>query len=264
MHATKFVESYFDAWNHCDPKGVADHLTDDGIYRDVPENSKRSHDEWITYLGKFFSSYRHRYELIGEILMGNDTIAFQYRVYPSDADPKSESNDFYRGAEFMTLHGDAAMTITDYYDIPGMGQHAHIASPVSGETQFHKYAKSGLNSDQLQEYKFKLEKLMESRQAFLSSDLTLPSLAEAVGCSVNHLSQVINSGFGMSFFDYLNEHRIEHARGLLASSNIQSGSILNIAFTVGFNSNSAFYAAFKKCVGQTPAQYRRAQVKRTH
>jgi len=114
------------------------------------------------------------------------------------------------------------------------------------------------------EYKLKLEQLMQSRQAFLSSDLTLPSLAEAVGCSVNHLSQVINSGFGMSFFDYLNEHRIEHARELLASSDMQSGSILNIAFTVGFNSNSAFYAAFKKCVGQTPAQYRRAQVKRPH
>ncbi len=196
--------------------------------------------------------------------MGNENIAFQYQVYPSDADPKSRSKDFYRGAEFMTLHGDAAMTITDYYDIPGMGQHAHIASPMSGETQFHKYAKSGLNSEQLLEYKLKLEQLMQSRQAFLSSDLTLPSLAEAVGCSVNHLSQVINSGFGMSFFDYLNRHRIEHARELLASRDLQSGSILNIAFTVGFNSNSAFYAAFKKCVGQTPAQYRRSRVNRPH
>jgi len=264
MHATRFVESYFDAWNQCDPKGVADHLTDDGIYRDVPENSRRSHDEWITYLGDFFSSYRHRYELIGEILMGSETIAFQYQVYTSDADQKSDSKDFYRGAEFMTLHGDAAMTITDYYDIPGMGQHARIAPPASGEMQFNKYAKSGLNSEQLLEYKLKLEQLMQSQQAFLSSDLTLPSLAEAVGCSVNHLSQVINSGFGMSFFDYLNQHRIEHARELLASRDLQCGSILNIAFAVGFNSNSAFYAAFKKRVGQTPAQYRRAQVMRPH
>jgi hypothetical protein len=39
VHATKFVESYFDAWNHCDPQGVADHLTADGIYVDVPEPS---------------------------------------------------------------------------------------------------------------------------------------------------------------------------------------------------------------------------------
>ena len=105
---------------------------------------------------------------------------------------------------------------------------------------------------------------MQSQQAFLRSDLTLPKLAEAVDCSVNHLSQVINSGFGTSFFDYLNQHRIERARELLTKLDGRSNAILNIAFTVGFNSNSAFYAAFKKCVGQTPAQYRRAQLTKPH
>jgi AraC-like DNA-binding protein len=102
---------------------------------------------------------------------------------------------------------------------------------------------------------------MSSQQVFLRSDLTLPKLAQTVGCSVNHLSQVINSGFNMSFFDYLNRYRIEHARELLSGCDSQHGAILNIAFMVGFNSNSAFYAAFKKCVGQTPAQYRRARSK---
>jgi AraC-like DNA-binding protein len=102
---------------------------------------------------------------------------------------------------------------------------------------------------------------MQSQQLFLSSDLTLPKLAQAVDCSINHLSQVINSGFGMSFFDYLNQFRIEHAKTLLSRLDSQSSAILNIAFTVGFNSNSAFYSAFKKCTGRTPAQYRRAQMK---
>jgi hypothetical protein len=50
MRATEFVESYFDAWNHRDPKGVADHLAADGIYCDIPENARRSHDELITSL----------------------------------------------------------------------------------------------------------------------------------------------------------------------------------------------------------------------
>ena len=60
MRATKFVESYFDAWNHSDPKGVADHLTADGIYCDIPENVQRSHDELITFLSEFFSDHRQR------------------------------------------------------------------------------------------------------------------------------------------------------------------------------------------------------------
>jgi len=251
MRATEFVKSYFDAWNQHDPRGVADHLTANGIYRDVPENLQRSHDELISSLKDFFSRYRHRYELIGEILKSGNTIGYQYRWHPFENTGKSESSASYRGAEFMTLHGDAAMTITDYYDMPV-------------ETQGLKYAKSGLTSEQLLQYKQRLDQIMRSQQAYLQSDLTLPRLAMAVDCSVNHLSQVINSGFGISFFDYLNRYRIEYARELLASLDDRSSAILKIAFTVGFNSNSAFYAAFKKYVGKTPAQYRRTRLKDPH
>ena len=37
MQKTEFVESYFAAWNHCDAKGVADHLTTDPGNRDSIE-----------------------------------------------------------------------------------------------------------------------------------------------------------------------------------------------------------------------------------
>ncbi len=56
MRATEFVESYIDAWNQSDPKGVADHLTADGIYCDIPENEQSTHDELITSLSEFFSN----------------------------------------------------------------------------------------------------------------------------------------------------------------------------------------------------------------
>lgn len=261
MRATEFVESYFDAWNHRDPEGVADHLTADGIYCDIPENARTTHSELIETLSDFFSTDRHRYELVGEILTGRETIAYQYRILP---DEDAGDLEYSSGAEFMTLHGDAAITITDYYDVRDRTRPANMPALPSGEAQKRKYAKSGLTSEQLLEYKRRLEHIMQSRKIFLSSDLTLPKLAEAVDCSVNHLSQVINSGCGMSFFDYLNQYRIEHARKLMTTLNGQSAAILNIAFTVGFNSNSAFYAAFKKYVGQTPAQYRRSQLPKPH
>ena len=118
---------------------------------------------------------------------------------------------YYFGAEFMTLHGDAAVTITDYYDDPDMTRPSNLARMTSREIHKHKYAKSGLSSDSLLEYKSRLEEIMHSQEAYLRSDLTVPKLAESVNCSVNHLSQVINSGFGVSFFDYLNQFRIQHA-----------------------------------------------------
>jgi AraC-like DNA-binding protein len=151
----------------------------------------------------------------------------------------------------------------DYYDIPGAARPAHLAQATSPERRQSKYAKSGLDDDRMLEYKNRLANLMQSEQVYLRADLTLPRLAGELECSVNHLSQVINAGFGKSFFDYVNQYRIEQAKSLLAEFGDQS-AVLNIAYTVGFNSNSAFYAAFKKYVGMTPAQYRRSQLQDPH
>ena len=211
MRATEFVNSYFNAWNHRDPEGVADHLANNGLYYDIPEHVGRTHDELIESLYQFFTEFRHRYELVGDVLANRNTIAFQYRMIPVDS-ADSETQTTYHGAEFITLRNGQALMIMDYYDVPGITQPSIFPQSKRQKLQRRKYAKSGLNDQQLFEYKARLEEMMHSRQIFLQSDLTLPKLADAVGCSVNHLSQVINSGFGMSFFDYMNQYRIEYAQ----------------------------------------------------
>ena len=264
MRAAKFVQSYFDAWNHKDPEAVAGHLAADGTYLDVPDNEQISRDELIVDLQEFFADFRHRYELVGDILESRHTIAFQYRMHPLGASRTGAPEDCIHGAEFMTLRGNSASTITDYYEVPAATKGAQIASLASQRGQSPKYAKSGLTDAQLARHKMRLERLMRSERIYLRPDLTLPELAKAVGCSVNHLSQVINSGFGRSFFDYVNRYRIDRAKELLADFDDHGDSVLNIAFSVGFNSNSAFYTAFKKTVGQAPAQYRRWLLRQTH
>lgn len=243
MRTAKFVESYFDAWNHNDPERVANHLASDGIYIDMPENIQRTHDELVVFLDRYFEDFPHHYELIGEVLKSRNSIAFQYRVCPAGDCEDNLRSGQYCGAEFITLDGDSAVCITDYYDFPTAAR-------------ADKYAKSGLQRSKMRVYKKRLEHVMISEQAYLQAHLTLPGLAQIVGCSVNHLSQVINAGFGMSFFDYLNSHRIKHARMLLSELEGSDGAVLNVAFSAGFNSNSAFYSAFKKHVGMTPAQFR--------
>ena len=259
MRATKFVDSYLDAWNHRDPEGVADHLAPDGIYIDLPENVQRTHDELLDSLYDFFSEYDHGYELIGDVLTNRNTVAFQYRMVPRVHAGNGSAQNIFHGAEFVTLENDIAARINDYCDMPDSGKPTVVQQTRPRADNGSKYVKSGLNEAQLLEYKSRLEHIMTAEQIFLRSDLTLPKLANLVNCSVNHLSQVINSGFGVSFFDYLNRYRIEYARELLVQLDSRENAILNIAFAVGFNSNSAFYAAFKKYVGQTPAQYRKQQ-----
>ncbi|MEM1176521.1 MAG: helix-turn-helix domain-containing protein [Pseudomonadota bacterium] len=259
MRASDFVESYFEAWNHQDPVAVADHLTDDGVYLSVPDNERRKHDELILTLEEFFASHHHSYELIGEILEGRNTIAFQYRMCPHVKGRKCAEDEFIRGSEFITMDGDSAVRICDYYEVSGQPSPGELVNATRRRRAENKYAKSGLCEQQLESYKRQLQRAMIDEQLYLKSDMTLPRLAETIGCSVNHLSQVINAGFGVSFFDYLNRFRVEHAKALLSEGRPQDNAVLNVAFTVGFNSNSAFYAAFRKYVGRTPAQYRRQQ-----
>ena len=250
MRAIDFVDSYFDAWNHSDAKGVADHLAKNGTYCDIPTHQQFSRDELITNLVGFFASEDRCYELTSDVLCSDNAIAFQYTM--SSNNPKSES---WSGAEFIALKGDGAVRITDYYDP------MHSVSSLSAVTDkinAPKYAKSGLDDRQLENYKHQLADLMDHHKAYLDPDLTLPTLAAMVDCSVNHLSQAVNSGFKMSFFDFLNSYRIAEAKAILLCHDAISQSILDVSFAVGFNSNSAFYAAFNKATGQTPAQFRRS------
>lgn len=270
MKAADFVASYLEAWNRGDPEAVGEHLCRDGTYLDVPENLRKSREELIEDLDGFFNEHRHRYELIGDILANDNMIAFQYRMIPEGDENAQE----IRGAEFIQLQGDSAVAIRDYYDIselegPELEDSGDEASPenrsprrqdtVSGQARTAKYAKSGLDQPQLEAYKAQLERLMRRGELYLQPDLTLPRLASAMGCTVNHLSQVINAGFGMSFFDWISRLRIERARELLLDPDHQDDPVLDIAFEVGFNSNSAFYSAFRKWVGQTPTAFRSEQ-----
>jgi AraC-like DNA-binding protein len=261
MRSTDFVDSYFQAWNHRDPVGVANHLANNGLYVDVPEHTSRTRNELVASLYGFFAEFRHRYELVGDVIAARNAIAFQYRMMPLDGD-EVEAGVEYRGAEFITLNDDLAVTIMDYYDVPGSTRPAILPQSRRSIERWRKYAKSGLDDKQLLAYKRRLEEIMRAEKVYLQSDLTLPKLARIVDCSINHLSQVINAGFGVSFFDFLNQYRIEYARKLLGELDGRDKAILNIAYAVGFNSNSAFYAAFKKYVGRTPAQYRRSHVNR--
>jgi AraC-like DNA-binding protein len=53
----------------------------------------------------------------------------------------------------------------------------------------------------------------------------------------------------------LTQARIQRAIELLAHS---SRSVLDVAVEVGFQSQSAFTQAFRRCTGQTPRSFRRA------
>lgn len=100
----------------------------------------------------------------------------------------------------------------------------------------------------------RLTGIVSNSDIMLDPLLTMPKLAAAVGATPNQLSFVLNQHLGKSFFDFVNEVRINTASRLLIDE--PDRTILDIATEVGFNSKSTFNQAFKKITGQTPSVYR--------
>jgi AraC-like DNA-binding protein len=120
-----------------------------------------------------------------------------------------------------------------------------------------KYSSSGLGEEQLQLISVSLEKLMENEKLYLQPELTISDLADKLKCSRHHLSQVLNDHLKCSYYDYINQLRVEEAKQLLKAPAYQQQKIASVAYDSGFNSLSTFNDVFKKIAGQTPSQYKK-------
>lgn len=99
-----------------------------------------------------------------------------------------------------------------------------------------------------------LNQVMSEQRLHLNPNLSLAQLAKKVGSLQTTVSQVLNDNLNKSFNLYVNEFRIHDAKKLLIEETQLNMEL--IAERSGFNSNSTFFVAFKKIVGQTPASYR--------
>ena len=90
----------------------------------------------------------------------------------------------------------------------------------------------------------------------LDPDMTLSQLATRIGCSVDHLSRVINTEFGKDFHIVMNECRARHARDLLLEKSDDTNYVYHVADQVGFRSFEDFSNTFTELFGVTPAMFR--------
>nr|WP_299341910.1 AraC family transcriptional regulator [Allomuricauda sp.] len=119
---------------------------------------------------------------------------------------------------------------------------------------FVKYQKTGLSNALSLEMRNKLEEIMTQDKIFLENTLRLDDVARILNLSRNHTSQVINQHFNLSFFDFVNQYRIEEAKRLMTLGSPKS-TMTQIAYDCGFNNRASFYKAFKKFEKQNPTEY---------
>lgn len=101
-----------------------------------------------------------------------------------------------------------------------------------------------------------IEQIIREMQYYRDSTLTLQKLAQLLGTNRQYLSNYINQERHMTFYEYINEFRLEEAKVIMDSKNTESQqSIEDIAVMVGFNSYSTFLRSFKSKYGITPSKY---------
>ena len=104
-----------------------------------------------------------------------------------------------------------------------------------------------------------ISKLIVDSKLYLESDLSLSKLSKLIGQSPQKTSSVINQYAKRNFNDFINYHRIQHAKKMLSNTESAKFTISSIAFDTGFSSLSSFNSAFKKFEGITPSLFRKSK-----
>lgn len=128
---------------------------------------------------------------------------------------------------------------------------------INDDSAAVKYQKSGLKSEIAEGYIQILVKCMEETEVWKDAELSISKLSNQTAIPKHQLSEVLNEYLGKSFYEFVNEYRVEYAKQLLMNKDYSNWSIIAIAYECGFNSKNAFNIYFKKYTQQTPSEFKK-------
>ncbi|WP_299153733.1 AraC family transcriptional regulator [uncultured Tateyamaria sp.] len=102
--------------------------------------------------------------------------------------------------------------------------------------------------------KFRVAQILEYIDEHTDEELSLATLAEIAGVSVFHFSRMFKIDTGMTPHKFVLRHRVNKAREMLERSD---ATLAQIAYEVGFSSQSHMISSFKRFVGTSPGKYRK-------
>jgi len=99
-----------------------------------------------------------------------------------------------------------------------------------------------------------LARAIERLRSDSDTDVSLDALASDAGLSRFHFCRAFRESTGLSPHAWLRQYRLEQAMNLLRDTD---ASIALVAAELGYASQTAFAAAFKRLNGETPSDWRR-------
>lgn len=118
------------------------------------------------------------------------------------------------------------------------------------------------SAEEERELGYNIEQLVITKQLYLTPNLKIGDVAKVTGICRTYISTYINQTKGVSFSDYINGLRVEHAKSLL-SQNTDNTKIATLATRSGFSSEQSFYRNFHKFTGMKPLEWVRNAARET-
>lgn len=159
---------------------------------------------------------------------------------------------YNRELDYLYVVPMAVLTYIISYKLAGVQWTASTQS-------YKKYERTALKPEESLRIRKQLEEFMTRSKPHLNNELRLQDLADQINVPSHHLSQVINDQLELTFFDYINRHRVEEAKRLISEE--PEATLLEIAFKAGFNNKTSFSNAFKKFTTQTAVDFKKMQKK---
>ncbi len=118
-----------------------------------------------------------------------------------------------------------------------------------------KYSSSSLQKDEMEKIVGRVVTYVQQYEVYKNPDLRLRMVADELGIPMHHISQSVNQVSNQTFFDLINEIRINGLKTNFNNPKFQHYTLTGIASEHGFKSSSSFYRIFKKYTGKTPKEY---------
>lgn len=144
-----------------------------------------------------------------------------------------------------------AKNILHYWNLRGPAYHSKCLSEIYSlltqisTIQSYAYSLAG-------KYRLIHRSVKYIESHYNKQDLYTPMLAEMSGIGETYYRSIFIAVFGIPPTKYIQQYRVEKAKELLVNS---TGSVEEIAVSVGFANSSYFCKVFKTVTGMTPSEF---------
>lgn len=137
-----------------------------------------------------------------------------------------------------------------------LAQQAALAEAAANDNaEEKKYKTANIPVAELRKLKKQVDELMTEQQLYLNPELKLSDIANRLNTSSFVLSYLFSQHMGTSFYDYINQLRVEEFKQRVKKGESKRYTLDALATRCGYNSRTSFFRNFKKVTGMTPSEY---------